>query len=517
MTVDRKFGARRAQAGSALLIAIFALLLISVVGIALLLSTGTDTALAGNYRTSTTAYYAAVAGLEEARGRLLFSNPNFLNQANVYPGLFGPRGAPTFHLTDVLYILNPAGGETVDPTNAASPYADLDYATEFGWPLSGANVQTTLSLFLLPGSPLQGPTYKWVRITPATEQSLGLHVSGGSGSYDSIHPLYYSATGLTPTPTGSATQALEIAALAVLPGGSKKLLQYVVASPSLASPAVGMNGFPSALTLAGTNVTFQGPGNSFFKINGQDQVSLSGCAGSNAYVDAIGYTGDQPGDSSQANILAGATPPSNYTGAPYLPGPPPGPSTQSIGDVSTGLPPNWQSVSGLDSIVQNITNNADVVIAGPADGNDISSQAAPSVTGQYAGPNPTPAPLPMTIVVNGDLNLTSWHHTGNGLLLVTGTLTYDPDASWEGVILVIGQGKFVSNKGGDGGIDGALFIAQTRDSSGNLLSTLGPALFSQTGGGHSGRGINYSSCLVQAAQSILPYKVLSFREIPQTN
>jgi hypothetical protein len=174
-------------------------------------------------------------------------------------------------------------------------------------------------------------------------------------------------------------------------------------------------------------------------------------------------------------------------------------------------------VSGLDSIVQNITNNADVVIAGPADGNDISSQASPSVTGQYAGPNPTPAPLPMTIVVNGDLDLTSWHHTGNGLLLVTGTLTYDPDASWEGVVLVIGQGKFVSNKGGDGGIDGALFIAQTRDSSGNLLSTLGPALFSQTGGGHSGRGINYSSCLVQAAQSILPYKVLSFREIPQTN
>src|ERR1700690_3958563 len=349
MTVDRKFGTRRTQAGSALLIAIFALLLISVVGIALLLSTGTDTALAGNYRTSTTAYYAAVAGLEEARGRLLFNNPNFLNRANAYPGLFGPRGAPTFGLTNVLYILNPAGGEIVDPTDGTSPYADADYATEFGWPLSGANVQTTLSSFLLPGSPLPGPAYKWVRISPATEQSLGLHVGGGA-IYDSIHPLYYNGTGLTPIPSGSSTQALEVAALAVLPGGSKKLLQYVVVTPSLASPAVGLNGFPSALTIAGTNVSFQGPSNSFFKINGQDQISLTGCPGSNTYVDAVGYTGDQPGDSSQANILAGATPPSSYTGAPFLPGPPPGPSTQSIGDVSPALPPNWQTGGGLDSI-----------------------------------------------------------------------------------------------------------------------------------------------------------------------
>jgi Tfp pilus assembly protein PilX len=48
-----KIGSTRRQAGTALLIAIFALLLISVVGIAMLVSTGVDTALAGNYRTST--------------------------------------------------------------------------------------------------------------------------------------------------------------------------------------------------------------------------------------------------------------------------------------------------------------------------------------------------------------------------------------------------------------------------------------------------------------------------------
>ena len=61
MKQERKARKRPPQAGTALLIAIFALLLISVVGIAMLVSTSADTALAGNYRTSTGAYYGALA------------------------------------------------------------------------------------------------------------------------------------------------------------------------------------------------------------------------------------------------------------------------------------------------------------------------------------------------------------------------------------------------------------------------------------------------------------------------
>jgi hypothetical protein len=137
---------------------------------------------------------------------------------------------------------------------------------------------------------------------------------------------------------------------------------------------------------------------------------------------------------------------------------------------------------------------------------------------------------PMTVVVNGDLDLTSWHNTGYGLLLVTGTFTYDPDATWEGIVLVIGQGKFVSTRGGTGGFDGAVFLAKTRDSSGSLLASLGATSFSQTGSnGNFGRGINYNSCWISGnpASPItlgvqgpliygpLSYKVLSFREITQ--
>src|SRR5260370_10192785 len=101
----------------------------------------------------------------------------------------------------------------------------------------------------------------------------------------------------------------------------------------------------------------------------------------------------------------------------------------------------------------------------------------------------------MTIAVNGDLSIYNWRHTGYGDLVVTGTLTYDPDASWKGIILVVGQGQFVSTRNGTGEIDGAVLVAKTRDASGNLLPNLRAASFRQTGGGF---GIYYSTCWLNA-------------------
>ena len=166
------------------------------------------------------------------------------------------------------------------------------------------------------------------------------------------------------------------------------------------------------------------------------------------------------------------------------------------------------SPATLDSVMQDIVNSADVIIPGPATGADILSQA-PKVTTS-----------PMTIVVNGDLSLSGWHNAGNGLLLVTGTLNYDPDANWNGIVLVVGQGVFSSTKNGSGGINGAVFVAKTRDSAGNLLPALGSAFY---GGGSSGfgtqpgTGICYNSPAVSTASGPLSYKILSFHEIPLPN
>jgi hypothetical protein len=524
------------EVGSALLIAIFALLLISVVGIALLLSTGTDSSLAGNYRTSTSAYYAALAGLEEARGRLLWKNPDcFVNRANPpncpNPGFIPMAGAlPNLGLTDVRYILNPASGETVDPTSAnPSNYPDTEYQTEMGWPLSGANVQTILSVSPTAGIP--GPAYKWVRINAVTEKAIGLDVNG-DGNLDPTTRLVYDPAPTWPCPTANpapglvepncpgwssqtAVQALEITSLAVLPSGSKRLLQYVVAplvvASQLAIPPSSLPlgfptnaNFPAALTLDGNGVSFRGPGSGTFEVNGQDACSTNS-------VYSIGYTNTPDGPV----ILGAAIPAAQYKGAPSTgPGGTPPPTSPGVGNLNPTPPvgsllrPSWMTPSGLDSVVQDITKSADVVFNGPVNANA-------SLTPLGMTPN-----NPMTIVVNGDLDFNAWHNTGYGLLLVTGTLKYDPDATWNGIVLVIGQGSFVSALGGTGQINGTLFLAQTRNALG-LLPALGAASFSLTGGGN---GIYYDSCWITGTPAPLPapiqgpigYKVLSFREIPLT-
>jgi hypothetical protein len=494
MRACRQSGTSSLEAGSALLIAIFALLLISVVGIALLISSGTDTALAGNYRTSTAAYYAAVAGLEEARGRLLTRNPDFLNKSNTYPTLFNGAGT-SFGLTDVVYILNPANGETVDPTNPASQYADKEYGTEFTWQLSGANVHAPATS-VSPMAGLPGPVFKWIRVNAITEKAISVDVNS-DGTYDSTTPLYYNGAGLSLN-SSQNVQALEVTAFAYMPDKSTKYLQYVVAPytlQSLMAPSSLTQGFPAALILAGNGVSYTGPNSTAFYVDGTDPTTGRSCAVPPvAPVPAVGIT--NPAD--QANVVAGTSPhQANYTG--FTP-PPPAAATPSVEVVT--LPPTLQTPTQLDGLVQTITQNADDVITGPANRSNMPTTMTPT--------------NPMTVVVNGDLDLTSWHNTGYGILLVTGNLNYDPDASWNGIVLVIGQGTFTGSRMGNGQFNGAIIVAKTRDAAGNLLP--GPNLGASSvtfNSATGGAGIYYNSCFLIQALAPINYQILSFREVTQ--
>jgi hypothetical protein len=487
---------RRSEAGVALLISIFVLMLISLMALSLIVSSGTETALAGNYRSSANVYYAALAGLEEGRGRLLAKNLNPL----------GPLVPTPLPVNQVLYILNPAPGEAVTPNAAVgSPgYPDTEYGNEFPGGLGGATVTTTSSVSPIAGLP--PALYKWVRINAVTEASLNLDVNG-DGFKDPNTALYYDSLDanckpkpiLIPTlsvcpPSSTAAQALEVTSLAALPDGSQRLLQYVVAPVSTTSNFPLSNsapqGFPSALTLVGNGVQFTGPtgpNSAQFQVNGNDQCSATSA------VSSIGYTNS--GDSSLQNILNGIGSNKNsYPGA--------GKATPSVVNV-TSLPPNLQTPSGLDALVQTITQNADAVLTGPSDETKLPA-------GMSAG-------NPVTVVVNGDFDLGS-HSTGFGVLVVTGTFSFDTDSSWKGVILVIGQGAVVSNNIGNtnGEIDGAMLIAQTRDASGKLLPdpNLGSASF-VVNGTQGGLGIYYSSCWIKAAQAPFTYKILSYHQISQ--
>jgi len=421
---------RQKEAGVALLLSIFVLLAISVVGIAMILASGTESALAGNYRASTSAYYVATAGLEEARSRLLPKNPKYFD-ATV--PTFMPALGTTLAFDQVRYILNSNGGEVVDPLTLGNPatYPDSEYFNEFLFNPTAAKTQTIPSTsalaFALSG--VTPPLYKWVRINAITEQSIGRDINGDSIIDPTNTPLFYDSA-LTPPrlivnalPPATAQQVFEITALAVLPNRTEKLLQYTVAARTFNLT------FPSALTLGANNVTFNGANSSQYQVNGQDGSNPSapavpGCTTNPLTVkDAIGTT--NAGD--VASITAGI--PSNrlgnYTGA-------------------TGTTPDVAPVSisnALDTpldaynTLQTIENSADVVISGNA------------TQGQM--PNAMSATNPMTVVVDGDFSM-SGNYTGYGLLVVTGNFSYSGTTGWNGIVLVIGDGTTTYNGSGGG-------------------------------------------------------------------
>jgi hypothetical protein len=122
---------------------------------------------------------------------------------------------------------------------------------------------------------------------------------------------------------------------------------------------------------------------------------------------------------------------------------------------------------------------------------------------------------PLTVVVNGNLDFTSWHNQGYGLLLVTGNLNYDPDASWYGIVLVIGKGTVTGSRAGSGEFDGATLLAQTVDpSTGAPLGFLGGANV-QFADPTGGIGYYYSSCWINNSIPTGSFKILSFHEIAQ--
>ncbi|HXJ05731.1 MAG TPA: pilus assembly PilX N-terminal domain-containing protein [Candidatus Acidoferrum sp.] len=515
MKKDRKTR-RRTEEGIALLIAIFVLLLISVVAIALLVSSGTETALGANYRASSTVYYAALAGLEEARGRMLPKNPNY----------FGAAVIPTpFPLGQTVYVLNRLSGEVIAPWDPSNNYYDKEYYTEFGTQASSAAYQSVNSVWDNNVQGIPGPLFKWVRINAVSDAALHTEINYSTGYHPStavyFDPAHVDYNGnpwpsMIEGPTATAQQVLEITALAALPNGSEKYLQYVVASTKLNL------GFPAALTFSGTNIggyqppsltpppggasALSVPTSPSFEIDGNDSSPVAtpdGCTPGPTAVSAIGYSTNAPGDTSQSNIMAAiATPapgnPSKYKGI--------GGTTPNVNYVGPLLAANLQTVGGLNLIVQTLSQHADAVLDG----------TVTAVT-QSQLPAWMSATNPATIVVNGDLNVTSWHGTGYGVLLVTGQFTYDPDAYWNGIVLVIGKGIMYSSMGGIGQLNGAVFLARTLDAANNPLpssSAPGSSTFDFTAGSGS-EGLRYSSCWVKYVQTPLSYKILAFHEVPQ--
>jgi hypothetical protein len=332
-----------------------------------------------------------------------------------------------------------------------------------------------------------------VRINAVSEQSLNLADTYpfSDGTKDPT-PLYYDGTHLTDVNCSSCQQVFEITALAVLPNGnaqnSQRLVQYLAAPVPITLPP-----FQAALTLSGSSgsgaVSFVPPTTHLGNVEKGNDQDCSGTLTGSLYA-AIGVFDSSPSDVTNLKNSIPVSDQPNYTGR----NPPPPPDVE---DISGYFTPNFTTQSQVDAIAQTIIQSADAAV--PA-GSASTQQAYLNSLGMSPS-------NPLTVVAQGDLDLTGWRNHGYGLLLVTGTLTYDPDDYWQGIILIIGAGILKGDLPGGGEIDGAVLIAKTQGG-------LGGATVQYTNN-MGGEGIRYSACWIQKAIPSGAYKILSFHEIAQ--
>ena len=469
------------------MIAIMTLMLISVIATALILMAGTQAAVKSNYKSSMQAFYDARAGLEEGRGRLWSYNPDSISNC-IFPAPNTPMP-----LGRVCYIVNPSAGETVNPTDLSStnPYADTEYAQE--WPSQPVptDLQPVITSVSSSGG-IAGPQYKWVRITPRTEESSNIDVDGSGGPPDTTRPLFYDGTQQRLDGTGS--QVLTITALAVTPYGSRRMVQYTVAQ-ALSGLSTNLNLNIAPLTLVGANPIYNPSTHRSFLVNGNDRSGFHAgvCALPPQPATTAMAVNDDP--TSIINSITALRRQSNYQVT--------GGSTPSVTDVTSLLPPGELDPATLDGLVQNIAASATIVVNGPA--NRLASYGTPS--------QPVIAVVQPSTQNGTDGDLTLTNVTGYGILVVTGKLTLVGNVGWRGIILVIGQGDVDGTRVSRGSeFDGTLIVADTRDGSGNLMNSFGTAAVNWSNGFG---GFYYDSCWISNAAAGFPYKTLSFREIPQ--
>ena len=127
--------ARKSERGIAMMVVLFALILVSVIGLALMFSTNAETGINSGYRQTNLAYFAARSGVEEVRDRI---RPN-----GDLPALLPtvPIGsvAGTAPTAGVVYVTNLDLTETTaqmypwklqDTSNNDNPYFDDELCHE---------------------------------------------------------------------------------------------------------------------------------------------------------------------------------------------------------------------------------------------------------------------------------------------------------------------------------------------------------------------------------------------------
>jgi hypothetical protein len=518
--------------GMALITVLLLLLLVSAIGLGMVFMSNTESSINSNYRDSQLAFYAMRAGLEEVHDRMRTTSPWPINPPTVLPG----------NANSILYIINPAAGDAVDPKTPGNAYFDDEFCHEaFGLGLANPGVGIPCTV----GPPVASVAayvnsiepnintasalkYKWARITLKENGSFANGVAAAyvdPGQPAATQVCYQGVAGqeipvtlVSGGPWANCAAAQQggqdaapvyvVTSLAITPNGSRRMGQYEIAAINISVP-------PLALGLDGPAATFNpAPSSNNWFVSGTDSGAAGFTAPSagNAGTGACNPTGaNQPaigtGDGAGVTNLVGSPAGSGGTisskvqnhltgGSPAV-GPP---SVANEGGSLLGG--EWSSPADLNNMVNALAAVADNTYSGCGINGVGGAGCSPGAVGSPGNPQIT--------YVNGDFNYGNTS-TGEGVLIVTGTLTLSGKAAFNGLILVIGQGSVQESGGGNGGFNGSLFIANTNSHTAPFaqLATLGSPTIGWNGGGNS--GIQFNSCWANIMNGA-SYTVIASRE-----
>jgi Tfp pilus assembly protein PilX len=515
------------QRGVALVAVMLTLLLVTAMAAALVLLSNTETSTSSNFSDEQRAFFAAKAGIEEARDRLRQSSgiANYsLLKTGSQPTLPTSQvGAGSTTAPGVIYITNPLGSETVAPwcgssaninvstginTTCAKQYPDDELCQEAHAGLVTCTTDSTTGKVYASGSsyyysitssstlqPGSGTAldWKWVRITQKQSNAFGsgYYVNGNSASTTQV---FWNGTGECTSGSLCTMPVYVLTALAVTPSGSRRMVQMEVAQDQLNFTA------PAALTLDGTSDAFSGGNANGWAVVGTD-TSVGCGGGTSAAVPAVGVSDGTPASGSGKTAVAATGDIANvingYGSGSGIPnknlssyvGLGAAPDVENVSSTYAG--DKLDTVSDITSLVSTLKN--DITQPVVASGTKISGGGAIFNSS---------ASSPQIVYANGDLTI-SGSGTGYGILVVTGNLTFKGTVQWNGLILVVGAGNFQTD--GTNSFYGAVVVANT--SSGSI----GTPTFGVNGGGNG--GVNYSSACVAQATQLTTYHSVSFREL----
>lgn len=537
---------RNSQRGVAMFICLFALLLLTAVGMAMMYTGDTETSINSNFRTAQAAYYAAKAGQEEGRERLRFGNPYSIPWAGANTIL--TQLPNSLNGNGVVYILNPLPGEVIQPWNKNNAYFDDQLCHEnyagLGLGAVALGVPCTQQVggtyYSQPPTPSIDPNtntiaampYKWVRITLKQVGSTSPYcVDGAAKCASALDDPNFNKTVCANSNNGTPYEVVNpgpnilcennsqtlksvflVTALAVTNTGARRMVQYEV-SPIALPP------FPAALTMDGDGPFLVPPTSNAFTVNGNDKAQPANggdpfCPGSLGGPNMPGIGAVDPPSQTQIvndieNPPSGAPRPQNYTGSSGTT-----PDVQNVNAASPPMDTRFQYCTGIQQLYNTFLANADQVYGNNPSGVFLGSTAAP-----------------LTTVVNGDFTLDTTNANGAGILIVTGSLTFKGNPPFSGVILVIGKGAVTtSSGGGNGNLYGSLFVANcfsnapswagnmsTCDATGKNPGTStkpclpGPPSFDWSKGGGT-YNVQYDSCWTDNIARHSALKVLASRE-----